>query len=303
MTASHFPPSSNGWLIVDKPYGMTSAQAVARVKRLTKAKKVGHGGTLDPLATGLLPIALGQATKAMPYIVDTRKAYRFTVAWGSATSTDDAEGEVVRASDLRPTRNDIETILPSFIGTVSQVPPQFSAIKVQGKRAYAVARSGGVANIAARPVEVYAIDLEAFSPEYTVFSVVCGKGTYVRSLARDMGERLGCYGHVAQLRRIQVGKFTEKHTISLDKLAEVVHNGALLKALYPVDAVLDDIPALQITAAQAIQLRNGCELSLPTDSVLELKDISQVRALSGDEFIAIANLQDQVLKPVKVFGR
>jgi tRNA pseudouridine55 synthase len=211
--------SISGWLIFDKPHGMGSTDAVSLVKRLYRADKAGHAGTLDPLATGILPVALGEATKTVPYLMDERKTYVFTVAWGEERTTDDLEGEVTKRSDKLPSRTDIEAILPCFIGVIQQTPPQFSAVKINGERAYDIARDGEKVEIASREVEVLHLAiLEMPDASHTVFEVECGKGTYVRALARDMGRLLGCYGHISSLRRTSVAPFGEDQSVTQAQL-------------------------------------------------------------------------------------
>jgi tRNA pseudouridine55 synthase len=211
--------SISGWLIFDKPHGMGSTDAVSLVKRLYRADKAGHAGTLDPLATGILPVALGEATKTVPYLMDERKTYVFTVAWGEERTTDDLEGEVTKRSDKLPSRTDIEAILPCFIGVIQQTPPQFSAVKINGERAYDIARDGEKVEIASREVEVLHLAvLEMPDASHTVFEVECGKGTYVRALARDMGRQLGCYGHISSLRRTSVAPFGEDQSVTQAQL-------------------------------------------------------------------------------------
>src|SRR5476651_1101977 len=199
----------DGWIALDKPYGMTSTQAVGKVRWLFNAEKAGHGGTLDPLATGLLPIAFGEATKTVQWAMDGAKIYRFTATWGAETNTDDLEGEITKRSDIRPSEVQIEAIMPQFIGTIMQVPPAFSAIKIDGERAYDLARSGEVVEMREREVHVEALKLLKAAENHAEFEVNCGKGTYIRSLARDMGRILGCFAHVSSLRRIQVGALNE----------------------------------------------------------------------------------------------
>lgn len=253
----------HGWVIVDKPLGLTSTQCLARVRRLTDAAKGGHGGTLDPLATGILPIALGEATKTVAWVMGSGKTYRFTVRWGIATATDDAEGGPVAASDRRPGRAAIEAILPAFTGQIMQRPPAYSAIKVDGARAYDLARAqtrqGGAApDLAPRPIRIDRLALvDCPDPDHAVFEVDCGKGAYVRALARDFGEALGCFGHVVALRRTRVGRFDESRAFSLDSLAELCQKGAAHAYLLPVETALDDIPALVVTGPQAERLRHG----------------------------------------------
>jgi tRNA pseudouridine55 synthase len=254
----------DGWLILDKPVGMTSTEAVARVKRLFDAQKAGHAGTLDPLASGSLPIALGEATKTVPFVMDGRKVYRFTVRWGEETTTDDADGAVAAASDRRPREEEIRALLPEFTGRISQVPPQFSAVKIAGERAYDLAREGEAVDLKARDIAVHRLELiESPDPATAVFRAECGKGAYVRALARDMGRRLGSYGHVVALRRLVVGPFGEDDMIVLEKLEEMRHNaeasgGQLAaEALHSVATALDGIPALAMTEADAARLRRG----------------------------------------------
>ncbi|MEC9291311.1 MAG: tRNA pseudouridine(55) synthase TruB [Pseudomonadota bacterium] len=248
----------NGWIFFDKPLGMTSTQAVGYMKRIMNAKKAGHGGTLDPLATGVLPIALGEATKTMPYMIVEDKSYEFDVTWGSETSTDDLEGEKTNTSDKRPTQQDIMNILPQFVGDIQQVPPQFSAIKVDGKVAYKEARKGGGLELKARDVHVYSLDVVEHTPEKTRFHVSVSKGTYVRSLARDMGRALECYGHVTHLRRTLVGEIGLNQALTqevLDKEAASGHYPRHL--LLAVDATLDGIPVYRASPEEAMRLKAG----------------------------------------------
>ncbi len=248
----------DGWLIVDKPAGPSSAQVVGKARWAAQARKAGHAGTLDPLASGLLAIAFGEATKTVPFIADARKAYRFTVRWGAATETDDAEGAPVARSDARPDEAAIRAALPAFTGDILQTPPRYSAVKVDGARAYAVARAGGAVALAARPLHVASLALVGRpDADHAEFDMVCGKGGYVRAIARDLGERLGCFGHVAALRRIWSGPFTLDHAIAFDKLDEIRHSDAIETHLLPVATGLDDIPALAVSAAAAASLRQG----------------------------------------------
>src|SRR5450631_2889575 len=214
----------HGWVVLDKPVGMTSTHAVSVVKRLFTAKRAGHAGTLDPLASGCLPVALGEATKTVPFVMDGRKLYRFTVCWGEERDTDDAEGRVIAKNDQRPSADAIGKLLPSYTGTIQQVPPRYSAIKIEGERAYDLARDGETVELASRPVEISRLELvEVPDPDHAVLEAECGKGTYVRSLARDLGRALGCFGHVSALRRAAVGPFTEETMISLEELEALCH--------------------------------------------------------------------------------
>ena len=253
----------HGWIVLDKPVGMTSTHAVGAIKRLYAAKRAGHAGTLDPLASGCLPVALGEATKTVPFVMDGQKSYRFTVRWGEERDTDDAEGEIVATSPVRPSPEAIRALLPRFTGTIAQVPPRFSAVKVDGERAYDLARDGETVELEARPVDIHALDLVALTgPDEAVFAAQCGKGTYVRALARDMGRLLGVLGHVTALRRTAVGPFDENDMISLEALEALWHRAAagevnLAEALWPVETALDDIPALAVSRADAAKLQRG----------------------------------------------
>ncbi len=251
----------HGFLILDKPLGMTSTQAIGKARRLMGGKKVGHGGTLDPLATGVLPLAFGEATKVIPFVMEGEKEYVFTVRWGQRRTTDDAEGEVVETSPSRPDDDAILRALPNFIGDVSQTPPAFSAIKIGGQRAYDLARAGQEAAMQPRRVTIYELDLvNRPDREHAVFRVVCGKGMYVRSLARDLGEILGTCAFVKELRRTRVGPFRVEGAISLEKLEELSHKGAAQTALLSIGSALDDIPGLILTASEAQTLRRGQSL-------------------------------------------
>lgn len=252
----------HGWIILDKPLGLSSAQGVAAIKRLGREAgwgrlKIGHGGTLDPLATGVLPIALGEATKLTGRLLDATKAYRFTVAFGAATATDDAEGAVTATSDARPSRATVEATLPAFTGPIVQTPPAYSALKVDGKRAYALARAGEAVELAAREVSVYELSLLDCDDASATLHAIVSKGTYIRSLARDIALAAGTLGHVSMLRRTKAGPFGEAQAISLDKLASLGHSRALEQALLPLTAGLDDIPVLPLEPAQAAMLRQG----------------------------------------------
>lgn len=250
----------HGWLVLDKPEGMTSTQAVTTVRRAFDAQKAGHAGTLDPLATGVLPIALGEATKTVPYAVEGQKAYRFTVRWGAETDTDDAEGRQVATSTVRPTQGAIETLLPTFIGETLQMPPAFSAVKVAGERAYDLARAGEAVALAPRPVSIDALVLtETPCIDTAVFEARCGKGTYVRALARDMGRALGCLGHVVALRRTRVASFDESSSISMDRLLAAREEGeqAMLSLLHPVESALAGLAMLSVGQNDAARLLQG----------------------------------------------
>ena len=287
----------HGWLNIDKPAGMSSAACVAAAKRLTRAKKVGHAGTLDPLATGVLPIACGEATKTTAFIQNRRKGYRFTVRWGEATATDDREGDIVARSSRRPDRAAIEAILPEFHGTVSQVPPAFSALKIDGQRAYKLARRGAPLDLAPRQIEIHSLALRGIEDaDQASFDLACGKGTYVRSLARDMGVRLGTRAHLADLVRTVVGPFAIDDAISLEKLEEFGHIAATSKVILPIETVLADIPALALSAEEASRLRHG--QAIP---VLKPNDRAMLCTL-GDDDMALAKLDEQPVALVKAAG-
>ena len=255
----------HGWLVLDKPLGMTSTQAVGAVRRAYNAQKAGHAGTLDPLASGILPIALGEATKTVPFAVDGEKVYRFAVRWGAETTTDDTEGPTTATSEQRPTRAAIEALLPSFTGEILQVPPQFSAIKVAGERAYDLARNGETVDLVARPVCIDRLTIEAMpDAATTVFVAECGRGTYVRSIARDMGRMLGCYGHVVDLRRTRVAGFDETVAVTLDMLRADADNEdptAVMAHLLPIESALDAIIGLPVSSDDAARLHRGSATS------------------------------------------
>lgn len=292
----------HGWLVLDKPLGISSAHAVAKVKRLLKPTKIGHGGTLDPLASGILPLALGEATKAFTFVASNEKSYDFTATWGEARNTDDAEGEVTARSEKRPTEADIKAVLPQFVGTIMQVPPAFSALHIDGKRAYAMARAGEEVNLAARPVVVHALELLSVENGVSAsFRVACGKGTYVRAIARDLGEKLGCHAYISALRRTRVGNFTEKGAISLEKLEVLLHSAAPNEWLLPISSVLDDIPALELDSEAALRLGHGNPVNLPPAEALRLPDQTIVQAKCEGRLLAIGEIQNGSLKPVRVF--
>jgi tRNA pseudouridine55 synthase len=285
----------SGWLILDKPYDMTSTQAVGKVRWLFGARKAGHAGTLDPLATGILPIALGEATKTVPVVQNGGKVYRFTIAWGSATSTDDAEGEVIATSDRRPTATEIHDLLPTFTGTIMQRPPIFSAIKIDGERAYDIARAGDEVTLEPRPVTIDSLPLLEHSTDSSEFEMACEKGTYVRSLARDLAEALGTHGHVAVLRRTAVGTFTEARAVTLDALEVAANRDALL---LPTAAGLTGLPEIRLTADEAVTLRHGNPVLLTgAGAPVALDD---AWASCKGEAIAIGAVEQGQFKPRRI---
>lgn len=290
----------HGWVVLDKPYGMTSTQAVGAMKRIFGTPKAGHAGTLDPLASGMLPIALGEATKTVPYVMDGDKVYRFTVRWGIETTTDDTEGEAVRTSDVRPSADDIDAILDEFEGEIMQTPPAFSAIKVDGERAYDLARAGETVELQARPITVHRLDLiDCPDADTAIFEAECGKGTYVRAIARDMGRRLGSAGHVIELRRLLVGPFGEEDLVTLDELeAALAEQGDALALLTPIEAALADLPQLEVTADQAVRLRNGNPVLLRGRDAPVEEDA--VGVFERGRLMAIAKVEHGELKPIRL---
>jgi tRNA pseudouridine55 synthase len=245
----------NGWIVLDKPVGLTSTQAVSKLKRLFNAKKAGHAGTLDPLASGILPVAFGEATKTVPFVQDGEKAYRFTVQWGSETDSDDAEGKVTQTSDIRPDAAEVTALLPNFTGEIMQQPPSFSAIKVNGERAYDLARDGEIVDLEPRPVQIHALRLVACDRDQGVLEAECGKGTYVRAIARDLGRALGCLGHVVALRRTRVGPFLEADSTPLAELLDAPDQAP--EAMLSVEAGLSELPCVVLDRTGAARLRRG----------------------------------------------
>jgi tRNA pseudouridine55 synthase len=311
----------NGWIILDKPSGITSAHAVAKVKRLLRPDKIGHAGTLDPMASGLLPLALGEATKTVSYMMDGRKSYEFTVLWGQERDTDDIEGAVTATRDRRPTEAAIRAVLPAFMGKIQQVPPDYSAIKVDGKRSYDLARQGRSAELKSREVEVTGLEIANYTADNTSFICHCGKGTYIRSLARDMGRALGCLGTVSALRRTRVAGFTQADAISLEMLEKMIHKERLQTAqgaargegavgdriprttldcfLRPVEAALDDILAWDIHPDQATSIKRGQSIPLTLAGVA---DQSVLLARCNGVAVAMCTVSQGSVKPARVFN-
>jgi tRNA pseudouridine55 synthase len=299
----------SGWLVLDKPEGIGSTEAVSKVKRLYRADKAGHAGTLDPLASGMLPIALGEATKTVPYVMEGAKVYRFTVAWGEERKTDDLHGEVVRTSQSRPSQEAIRALLPRYTGLIMQTPPQFSAIKIGGARAYDLAREGEEVEIAPREVEIGRLELLSDpDADHAVFEVECGKGTYVRSLARDMGRDLGCYGHVAALRRMEVFPFTAEDLVTLDALEEAAGAvddterdfSALDRYLVDMAAALDGIPQIAVSDDSAARLRLGNPVIIRgRDAPV---NVPEAWASLRGRLVAIGEVEAGMFKPRRVFS-
>ncbi len=296
----------SGWIVLDKPLDMGSTQAVGKIKWLFGAQKAGHAGTLDPLATGVLPIALGEATKTVAYIMDGAKAYRFTISWGAQTTTDDLEGSVVERSDQRPSRQEVEAIVPDYLGEISQIPPQFSAVKIDGERAYDLARSGEQVEIKAREVVIEALKIVDHQGEATTFEMECGKGTYVRSLARDMGRQLGCFGHISALRRIWVAPFEETDCVSLEQLEQargdekIADFDALDNFLIEPGEALTGLPRVDLSEDQAHRIRMG------NPAVLRGRDApiaeDEACAFSRGRLIAIGEIARGEFQPKRVLN-
>jgi len=300
----------SGWIILDKPRGVTSTHAVARIKRVFDARKVGHAGTLDPLATGILPIALGEATKTVSYAMQDEKSYEFTVRWGIETTTDDAEGEPANEATARPTLTEIQAVLPDYIGQIEQIPPKFSAIKVNGNRAYDLARDGETVELQARPVEISELSvIDTPDADHTTFAAICGKGTYVRSLARDIGRQLGCYGHISALRRTSVGPFDTGNAVSfedleaaleVDSTAEPPETTARDALLAPVEAALTDVEHLMISSSDASRLLRGQQVLLRGRDAPIF--VGTAYATSRGQLIALVDCDKGTLRPTRVFN-
>lgn len=302
----------SGWVVLDKPEGLGSTDAVSRIKRLYQAEKAGHAGTLDPLASGMLPIALGEATKTVPFVMEGAKVYRFTVAWGEERATDDREGEVTATSDERPAETAIRALLPRYTGLVMQTPPQYSAVKVSGERAYDLAREGGTVALAPREVEIGRLEIVSSpGPDLTVFEVECGKGTYVRAMARDMGRDLGCRGHVAQLRRVEVYPFAEARLVSMESLETAASaaqdsagpdaHAALDSLLVDTAAALEGIPQVPVGDDTAARLRLGNPVIVRgRDAPVEA---AEAWASARGRLVAIGAVEAGMFKPKRVFSR
>lgn len=298
----------SGWINLDKGYDLGSTTAVTRVRRLFDAQKAGHAGTLDPLATGVLPIALGEATKTVPFMMEAQKVYRFTINWGISTDSLDREGEITGRSDVRPDVGAVRAALPAFVGEIDQIPPQFSAIKVDGQRAYDLAREGTDFELASRRVMIHeAAVSDAPDADHVELTIRTGKGVYVRSLARDLAAVLGAEGHVSALRRERVGPFSTENAVSLDFLTDLVHRDAASEGLLPVATALDDIPELAVTDQDAFSLRQGRPIVLLPRQVETLKgrlrDGSRtVSAFQGQTLVALGQLRAGRLEPDRVFN-
>ncbi|MEJ1967724.1 MAG: tRNA pseudouridine(55) synthase TruB [Rhizomicrobium sp.] len=303
----------NGWVVIDKPQGMTSTQVVGAVRRIFDAQKAGHAGTLDPMATGVLAIALGEATKTVPYAMDAQKVYRFTATWGEGRDSDDAEGKVTATSDVRPSREAIEAMLPRFTGALVQVPPAYSAIKVQGERAYDLAREGETVVLEPRTVDVLEARLLAVpGPDQAEFEILCGKGTYVRAWVRDIALALGTVGHVSALRRTRIGGFTEDLAVPLAREGGNVHIPAAFEHLRPISTALDGIPALAVTGPDAVRLKSGNPILIRANQFAkiaegrlegdDLQGLTVFLQTSEGEPVALAEFAAGELRPFRVFN-
>ena len=301
----------SGWIILDKQRGITSRQLVSKISKTLKIKKIGHGGTLDPMATGILPIALGEATKLISFVQNKKKKYSFTVKWGEATDTDDIEGNIIEKSDVRPNKEEIQNALFSFIGKINQKPPIFSAIKINGKRSYNLARKNIPIIHKPRPIEVYTLKLKKIiNLDFAEFEVCCGKGTYVRSLVRDLSEKLNTKGHVTKLRRHLVGNFNEKDTFFIDFFEEIIHSPTFLKKIKPIEKVLDDIPALFLTETEARKLGLGQKIELEslkfkTDFLKaypNYQNFERICTISKNKLIALIEIDNGLVKPKRVIN-
>ena len=305
----------HGWVVLDKPCSMTSTQAVTRVRRLFDAAKAGHAGTLDPLATGVLAIALGEATKTVPYAMEGEKLYRFTARWGEGRDTDDSEGKGTATSEIRPSREEIIAQLPSFIGEIMQVPPDYSAIKVEGERAYDLAREGETFTLESRPILIHDARLvDMPDPDHAVFEVECGKGSYIRAWVRDLARALGTVGHVTELRRLRVGPFSIEAAISLETLEGFGHSPAALEHLRPIATALDGILALAVTEPDSVRLRSGNPILIRAphfqrlveqgggvETGADIQGLTVFLSTAKGEPVALAEVAQGELRPFRVF--
>jgi tRNA pseudouridine55 synthase len=302
----------HGWVVIDKPQGVTSTQVVGIVRRVFDAQKAGHAGTLDPMATGVLAVALGEATKTVPYAMDATKIYRFTVTFGESRDSDDAEGAVTGTSETRPSHEQIEAAIPKLVGAISQVPPVYSAIKVDGERAYDLARDGEEVVLEPRPVLIHSVRLlDMLDADHAEFEMVCGKGTYVRAWARDLAFSLGTLGYVSQLRRLAIGNFTVERAIGLEPLKTFLHSPAAFEHLRPISTALDGIPALAVTGQDAVRLKSGNPILVRPREFERIAESAQTDDLQGltvflstgeGEPVALASFAEGELRPFRVFN-
>ena len=301
----------SGWIILDKKSGITSRQAISKISKMFNFKKIGHGGTLDPLATGVLPIALGEATKLISFIQNKKKKYSFIIKWGEATDTDDSEGKIIKKSNSRPNKEEIQNVLISFIGKIQQIPPNFSAIKIDGERSYNLARKNISVRHKPRQIEVHEFTLKKIlNIDTAEFEVICGKGTYIRSLARDLAEKLNTKGHVIKLRRHFVGNFNEKDKIFIDFSEEIIHSPTFLDKIIPIEKVLDDIPALFLTKTEAMKLRQGQKIRLNSLNFKKnfikehpnYQEFETVYTVNDKKLVALIEIDDGLVKPKRIIN-
>ncbi len=286
----------NGWVLIDKPTGITSTDVVRRLKKALKTRKIGHAGTLDPLATGMLPIAIGEATKTIPYILNSEKDYVVTAKWGSSTTTDDREGDPLKSSDTLPTKKEIQNSLPNFTGKIAQTPPIYSAIHVNGQRAYKLAREGKEVKLNARMITINDLKILSYDNDRTSLYVHCSKGTYIRSLIRDIGEEIGCLGHVYELRRLNVGPFEEKMMFSLSQVEEIVYDGDPFSFLHPPQVALDGISVLSLSDEQRERIKLGQKLDRGDFSP------GTYQVLEEDKLVALVEVDQDLIRPKKGFN-
>ena len=296
----------SGWINLHKPVEYTSTQMVGKIRYAMQAQKAGHGGTLDPLASGVLPIALGEATKTVNFIQDAIKTYEFEVTWGEQRSTDDAEGDAIQTSDKRPSLEQIQGLLPEFTGDIEQIPPQFSAVKIDGERAYDIARDGGVAEIKPRHAFIESLTIIDHDENTTRFECICGKGTYIRSIARDLGAKLGCFGYVSALKRTRVGCFALDDAISLDIFLEIIDKPEQVRNsddfLLPLQTVLGDIPALALKEEELVRLKNGNDLTFLSKPDLARLDQANIDWKADESTTALALYDDKAIAMVDIYG-
>ena len=301
----------SGWIILDKKSGITSRQAISKISKIFKFNKIGHGGTLDPLATGVLPIAVGEATKLISFIQNKKKKYSFTIRWGEATDTDDSEGKIIKKSNSRPNKEEIQNALISFIGKIQQIPPNFSAIKIDGERSYNLARKNISVRHKPRQIEVHEFTLKKIlNIDTAEFEVICGKGTYIRSLARDLAEKLNTKGHIIKLRRHFVGNFNEKDKIFIDFSEEIIHSPSFLEKIIPIEKVLDDIPALFLTKTEAMKLRQGQKIRLNSLNFKKnfikehpnYQEFETVYTVNDKKLVALVEIDDGLVKPKRIIN-
>ena len=301
----------NGWIIVDKQIGITSRQVVTNISKTLNIKKVGHGGTLDPLATGVLPIAIGEATKVISFIQNKEKKYSFIIKWGETTETDDLEGKVLEKSEFRPTQKEITNILNCFIGNIFQKPPIYSAIKINGQRSYKLARKNVKIEHIHRKVQIDTLILKKIiNIDSAEFEVKCGKGTYVRSLARDVAEKLNTKGHIISLRRLSVGPFDEKDTIFIDFSKEIIHSPSVLYKILPIKTVLDDIPALVLNETEARRVQQGQKINLNSLEFIEQfqvkypnhNEFEKICATKDEKLVAIIKIDNGIIRPTRIIN-